>query len=162
MSLVTAIWTGFVYPTIVVCTLGWIGFAAHETAHYRAALAWDREPTMKFKTVIPGRVNVSTFEGVTDRGIRFIGVAPTAVFTPLLVILYIRLGVPPLPTIFSGGSLSEVEISRWSILLMVFVAAFPSPADLLIFLKPNRARELARSDKSLGHFDALKDLLALN
>jgi hypothetical protein len=132
-----------------------IGFVLHEMSHYRSADTWDENPTFRYwMRIIPGSVYLSTPDDFPRWGIRVTFFAPTLTYLPLLLISVVLMGIPPFP-LLTGEDAAIAEILRLSFLLMLAVAALPSPTDLFGLLYPEEVRKIAGEGRLFSETEAL-------
>lgn len=142
-------WLTFIGSLFFVIISPAIGSGAHELAHYRVFSEWDEEPNIVFQfKIFAARTDIDSADSITNRGIRLASIAPFAVYGPLFAIYVYLTGMPTWPL---NASLSElVHLGYFAILL---VAAFPSPSDLIGFIRPNAIRKIVQTNDMETIFD---------
>jgi hypothetical protein len=142
---------------LLIILLGLTGFCLHETTHYWAALrsTTPDEVNLHFKHNIPGAVSIKTASNFDDADLKLFSVAPTLLFFPLFVFSLITVGPPSKYPLFDG-TLNTGNVYYLAYYLMLGVAMFPSPSDLLGLFRTTQVRGFIEREETFSNIKALR------
>jgi hypothetical protein len=130
--------------SVIILLIPFISLSTHEMTHYYVVTRWVDDVSIGFQFILPGVVLVDDLSQLSDRQLRLFCGAPTAVWGGIFGVL-LALQAPLL------------NFHQITIYILLFFAAFPSPADLFGVFYPSGFKKEA-DEELFGNIAALKHL----
>lgn len=134
---------------VAIIVGGIVGFHVHERTHYLLGRIWTKDLWLEGPhRILPDVLMYGSPESLPPHGIRIAGSAPL-IYMPFLPVSLVNW-------------LSGMTVVSGFIFVVILVASFPSPSDLLAVFRPERWKRMAVHSPDNSHAENLKLLVGMS